>query len=94
MCPSYFRSEYTLMTNLSLQLGGMDILLDWTIVLQHFRSIVFISFGLRGLVVAFTGIHGFWVSLMLRCSFITVLASTDTIVYCCLYCIVPARQYA
>jgi len=31
---------------------------------------------------------------MSQCSFITVLASTDTIVYCRLYCGVPARQFA
>jgi len=65
----YFRSEYTLTTNLSLQLGGMDIALDRTIVLQHCICILFASLGLWGLVLAFIGSKGFWCSLMLRCPF-------------------------
>jgi len=41
-CHSHVRSDYTSTTNLSLQLGGMDISLDLTILLPH---CIFISFA-------------------------------------------------
>jgi hypothetical protein len=66
---SYFRSEYTLTTNLSLQPGGMDISLDRTIVLQHCIFILFASSGLRGLFLAFICIKGFRFGLTSRCPF-------------------------
>jgi hypothetical protein len=93
-CLSYLRSEYTLTTNLSLQPGGMDISLDRTIVLPHCIFILFASLCLRMLVLAFIGIKGFRYSLMSRCPFNMVLASTETIVYFRLDCRVLAGRYA
>jgi hypothetical protein len=82
------------MTNLSLQPGGMDISLDRTIVLPHCIFILFASLCLQGLVLGFIGIKGFRYSLMSRCPFNMVLASTETIVYCRLDCRVLAGRYA
>jgi len=82
------------MTNLSLQPGGMDILLDRTIGLPHIMFVLFASLCPQGLVIGFIGIKGFWCSLTSRCPFRMVSASTEIIVYCHLDCRVFAARYA
>jgi len=93
-CLSYLQCEYTLMTNLSPKLGGMDILLDRTSALLHSIFIVFACLFLRGLQLAFVGIQGFSYSIMSWCPFNMLLASTETIVCCRLDYRVLARPYA
>jgi len=93
-CLKYVQSEYTLTTSLSLQLGGMDISLDRTIVFQHYIFILFASLGLPGLVLPLVGIKGFLSSSTSWCPLNMVLATTITTIYCHLDCRVLPGRYA
>ena len=74
----------------SLRPGGMDIIFDRTIVLQHSIFILLYSSGFWGLVLALIGIKGFWFDLSSQYPFNIVLASTTNIGHSRLDCRVLA----
>jgi len=78
----------------SLRPGGMDIIFDRTIVLQHSIFILLYSSGFWGLVLALIGIKGFWFDLSSQYPFNIVLASTTNIGHSRLDCRVLAGWYA